>query len=595
MEQQTAQIQLQMGALASQVQALTTVQTQQQVNAQLQLEKEQLEQRLNVVLGQLQRSLQNGGAAGAVPQPSAGSSAGTSKPVSHIDVLKSVKQPQSLKDREQWERFTFQVETYLALINEEFPTDLEEARKSTTFVDPIDMTDDCKARGRQLFAMLTSWTQELAVAVKIARGIREQNGFEFWRLLYRELAPDSHSKSLIWRRSLLSPKFPSKETEFSAALQEWEADLDRYEAEYGAQKAISDEDKRAVVLTEAPNALKQHLSMHIAALITYQAVREVVVSYLQAKQVWKPSAAYAGSTARSDPMEIGLVQHKGKGKDKGGKGKDGKKGKGKDQKGKGKDTHSKDKGGKGQDSKDRCAICWKAGHTTEKCWFNTKGQEKGKGKKAVAAVNEGDNASIVSAGPSASQVGGNNSVITLPSSSSTSYRKDKNVSKIGEHRLLMVKPGHSGQHRVESVSPQAILATQTAGSTVVSQHQQNAILAEQAILAKWQAISDCKDKPGWHDLDTDTKVYVVRGKAGTQRKYVTPGPQYSDFTLRSTWQWDYAADAWETRELGRKWKLLQKQSMGIACFPEKHAQDSQGSEQRHAIGGHWSMLFGLHP
>ena len=35
--------------------------------------------------------------------------------------------------------------------------------------------------------------------------------------------------------------------------------------------------------------------------------------------------------------------------------------------------------------------------------------------------------------------------------------------------------------------------------------------------------------------------------------------------------------------------------MGIACFPEKHAQDSQGSEQRHAIGGHWSMLFGLHP
>ena len=84
MEQQAAQIQLQMEALASQVQALTTAQqTQQQVNAQLQLEKEQLEQRLNVALGQLQLSLQNGGAAGAVPQPSAGSSAGTSKPVSH--------------------------------------------------------------------------------------------------------------------------------------------------------------------------------------------------------------------------------------------------------------------------------------------------------------------------------------------------------------------------------------------------------------------------------------------------------------------------------------------------------------------------------
>ena len=81
----------------------------------------------------------------------------------------------------------------------------------------------------------------------------------------------------------------------------------------------------------------------------------------------------------------------------------------------------------------------------------------------------------------------------------------------------MVKPGHSGQHRVESVSPQAILATQTAGSTVVSQHQQN------AILAKWQAISDCKDKPGWHDLDTDTKVYVVRGKLAPKGGMSHPG------------------------------------------------------------------------
>eukprot|EP00435_Cladocopium_sp_Y103_P016802 s3763_g4.t1 len=110
-QQQTAQIQLQMEALATQIQALTTAhQTQQQVNAQLQLEKEQLEQRLNVALGQSQ-SLQQGGAAGQVPQPSEGSSAGAKIPVSHIDVLKSVKLPQSLKDREQWERLTFHVET----------------------------------------------------------------------------------------------------------------------------------------------------------------------------------------------------------------------------------------------------------------------------------------------------------------------------------------------------------------------------------------------------------------------------------------------------------------------------------------------------
>ena len=78
--------------------------------------------------------------------------------------------------------------------------------------------------------------------------------------------------------------------------------------------------------------------------------------------------------------------------------------------------------------KDRCAICWKTGHTTEKCWFNSKGQPKGKGKKGVAGITE-DNTSVVSAGPSASQVG-RQSIITLPST--TTSNKGKNVGMIGE-------------------------------------------------------------------------------------------------------------------------------------------------------------------
>ena len=76
--------------------------------------------------------------------------------------------------------------------------------------------------------------------------------------------------------------------------------------------------------------------MHIKTSTTYQSVCEVVVSYLQAKQVWKPSAAYAGAAARNDPdaMEIGQIGHgKGKGKGKDGNGKAGKKGKEKKQKG----------------------------------------------------------------------------------------------------------------------------------------------------------------------------------------------------------------------------------------------------------------------
>ena len=64
------------------------------------------------------------------------------------------------------------------------------------------------------------------------------------------------------------------------------------------------------------------LKARAATLTTYAQVPAVVVSYLQAKRVWTPTAAYAaGSTARRDrdpdAMEIGRVddrQKKGKGK-----------------------------------------------------------------------------------------------------------------------------------------------------------------------------------------------------------------------------------------------------------------------------------------
>lgn len=36
-----------------------------------------------------------------------------------------------------------------------------------------DLTDDCADRGRQLLAMLNSWTQEMPIAVKTGRGIRD--------------------------------------------------------------------------------------------------------------------------------------------------------------------------------------------------------------------------------------------------------------------------------------------------------------------------------------------------------------------------------------------------------------------------------------
>ena len=208
---------------------------------------------------------------------------------------------------------------------------------------------------------------------------------------------------------MLSPKFPSKEVEFSAALQEWELDLAKYATEFEDEKAISDEDKRALLMVESPTALKQHLAMHASSLTAYDEVRQVVVSCLQAKRVWTPNATYAHHGRAKDPdaMDIGKIgdkespKGKGKGKDKSGKGKKGDKPKGKG------DGHQLGEKGKDNKEKEKCPICWRAGHRVQDCWFNSKGKGKGQGKKGGNTVNQvaDDNASVLSAGPSASQAG----------------------------------------------------------------------------------------------------------------------------------------------------------------------------------------------
>lgn len=97
----------------------------------------------------------------------------------HVDVLKAVKQPQSLKEKDQWERFGFHVDAYLALLDAEYPIELEKARQATSPIVVGSMQEATADRGRKLFAMLLSWTQEMSIAVKIARGIRETMGMSF--------------------------------------------------------------------------------------------------------------------------------------------------------------------------------------------------------------------------------------------------------------------------------------------------------------------------------------------------------------------------------------------------------------------------------
>ena len=60
---------------------------------------------------------------------------------------------------------------------------IDKTRKLKTFLDPVDLSSAEIYQSNKLFAMLASWVQDCPAAAKLSRAIRQQNGFELWRLL----------------------------------------------------------------------------------------------------------------------------------------------------------------------------------------------------------------------------------------------------------------------------------------------------------------------------------------------------------------------------------------------------------------------------
>ena len=129
---------------------------------------------LQARIGELQTQRQQQGQAAAATAAMAAPAPAQASGGSHL--LKSMRLPAAFKGRDDWERFAFQAESYLVVVDTRYPLELEVARKTKTPLQMADMTEDVRAMSVRLFGMLGSWTQDSATAVKLARGVKARMG-----------------------------------------------------------------------------------------------------------------------------------------------------------------------------------------------------------------------------------------------------------------------------------------------------------------------------------------------------------------------------------------------------------------------------------
>ncbi|CAE8619652.1 unnamed protein product [Polarella glacialis] len=172
---------------------------------------------------------------------------------------------------------------WLSLIDSRIDELLEVAAASLVPIK-TQTDDDMKHMQHIIFAVLSSYLQSSSFS--LIQAVKARNGFEAWRALCKEFEPKTAQRKLsMLSHLLMNPDFGETDEEFLVKWRQWKADIDAYESFVG--KPFDTDLMIAVMLNFTPWEMRRHLQFNAAQYEdSYQRLEDLVISYLQSKQLW---------------------------------------------------------------------------------------------------------------------------------------------------------------------------------------------------------------------------------------------------------------------------------------------------------------------
>ena len=265
----------------------------------------------------------------------------------------------------QWSDWKFSFVNYIKGIDARMAASMEFVEENLNGDFKLgDMTDETKMMAVRLYGVLTSYLRNRPL--KLVKFMKDENGFEAWQRLLKEMQPATRARSLALLTQLSRVQFAEGRT-LSEQLPQYEAIVQEYERI--SHQKYPDDAKIASVLQAAPSHLRAHLQLWISDTTKFEDLKDKIMELEAIATRWDSSNSLTLPTRagmdESTPMEVDYV-----GKEKG---KKGGKTKSKDQKGKskGKEKGKMKSDGKGSwKSSEKGKSLWegKYGHYAKECW-----------------------------------------------------------------------------------------------------------------------------------------------------------------------------------------------------------------------------------
>ena len=245
----------------------------------------------------------------------------------HSSFSKHIKSPEVFKpetrseELQTWEDWKFSMEIFIGVVDGEMLRDMKEASASPRMLRMSEWDLDRQNRSEKLFSLLSTLLRNRPL--QLLRGVADNNGYEAWRVLCRDMQPPTRQRSLALVQSLNRLKFEAGRT-ITEQLPQFELLIREYEQT--SRTTYPDDLKVAAIIAALPGQLQVQVQMSVSESTTYEEIKQKIGLFEQVTTQWstEPGLRMLVKQDLVDDkgpmaMEVDMVQKGFKGKSKDGK------------------------------------------------------------------------------------------------------------------------------------------------------------------------------------------------------------------------------------------------------------------------------------